>query len=96
MKYNKINVKILEEAEKQYKEGVLDETEFKKEYNLNQQSFDLITYFISKNFAQIRTVVLKNYDDLVDNNISISEAKLINSQADIIIKKILKELKSQS
>ena len=96
MKYNKINEKILDEAEKQHKEGILDETEFKKAYNLNQQSFDLITYFLSKNFDQISTVLSKNLIDIIDDNISRSEVKFITSQTDIIMKKIFKELKSQS
>lgn len=93
MKYNKINEKILDEAEKQHKEGILDETEFKKAYNLNQQSFDLITYYLSKNFDQISTVLMKNLIDIKDDNISSSESKFITSQTDIIMKKIFKELK---
>ena len=75
MNLNKINEKILEEAEKQYKEGILNETEFKKSYNINQQSFDLISYFISKNFNQIRTDLIKTSNDLKNNKISISESK---------------------
>ncbi len=94
MNLNKINEKILEEAEKQYKEGILNETEFKKSYNINQQSFDLISYFISKNFNQIRTDLIKTSNDLKNNKISISESKFITSQTNIIMRKIKEELNS--
>ena len=94
MNLNKINEKILEEAEKQYKEGILNETEFKKSYNINQQSFDLISYFISKNFNQIRTDLIKTSNDLKNNKIPISESKFITSQTNIIMRKIKEELNS--
>jgi len=94
MKFNKITEKILIEAEKQFKEGNLDEDEFKKVNNLNQQSFDLISYFINNNMDQVRTVSLKLIDELFDGSISTSEANFISSQITIIIKSFRKRLKS--